>query len=68
MKQTPILEVNRQYFDILAPIFSRPFAEMKRHGLNLQTAADDNMTSTSGAFVIDSPDARFFPLPAKYTF
>lgn len=41
MKQIRILEVNRQYFDILDPIFSKPFAEMKRHGLNPQIVAED---------------------------
>ena len=33
MKQISILEVNGQYFDILEPLFGKPFAEMKRRGL-----------------------------------
>jgi hypothetical protein len=41
MKQIPLLEVNREYFGILDPIFGKPFAEMKRHGLNPQILAED---------------------------
>jgi hypothetical protein len=41
MKRIPTLEVNSQYFDILEPLFGKPFAEMKRHGLNPQIVAED---------------------------
>ena len=41
MKRIPITEVNSQYFAILEPVFGKPFAEMKRHGLNPQILAED---------------------------
>ena len=41
MMRISILEVNSEYFDILEPLFGKPFTEMKRHGLNPQIVADD---------------------------
>jgi len=59
MKQIPLQEVQRAYFDFLECFFSRPFSEMKRHNVSPHDIAM-GMASTESLVSAFAADAEEF--------
>jgi hypothetical protein len=59
LKQIPLLDVQRAYFDFLEHFFSRPFSEMKRHKASPHEIAKD-MASTGSLVKAFASEAEEF--------